>query len=199
MNGFIKQTTAVICFGAGVLALIGCTHYREHVDPCWPERYNKAAQYSVKDMHNAQAFKGHILNQTVWEDDFDGNKLKKSGMAKLHYIANREPTPAVMKLWLQNSDLSQIDPKKREKLEGDPAEYKKEQDRVNAARLKAIMVYLETQRAGTQRTLYEIDIHNYEQPTYRADWTDKALQNLEKNIQAGRQQIFITPSVSGTK
>lgn len=181
MNGFIKQSAAVLCFSAGLFALIGCTHYRNVVDPCWPERYNYEARGSVRQMHNAQADKGHILNQTVWADDFEGDKLRESGKSKLNYIAHREPAAMVMRLYLQNAPIE--DPAKRES--------------VNGLRKKAMLAYLDTQKSPNRPTHYEVEVHDYVQPRYLADWSIKSLQNIEKKIQTGQPQIFIAPAVGG--
>ena len=181
INGFIKQTAAALCLTAGIVTLFGCHAYREIVDPCWPERYNAMASGSVREVHNAQAYKGHILNHSIWLGDFDGDKLNPSGIAKLKYIAHREPTALVMKVWLQNAD------------ENDPAR----RDFVNGLRTKAILAYLHTQRNERQPTHYEVEFHNYTQPTHPAHWTEWAVINVEKNIAGGKAQPFIAPTVGG--
>jgi hypothetical protein len=181
MNGFIKRSAAVLCLGAGLLTLIGCHAYRNVVDPCWPERYNYEARASVRDMHNVQAYKGHILNQTVWSDDFEGDKLTQGAKAKLQYIAHREPMAAVMKVFLQTANVE------------DPAM----RDNLNGQRRKAVLAYLETQRAPGQNTLYEVDVHTYVQPTFLSEWSLKSLMNVEKNFQSGQPQVFVSPTVGG--
>ncbi len=182
MNGFIKHTAAALCLGAAVLTVAGCRHYREVVDPCWPERYNHVARDSVRDMHNAQADKGHLLDHTVWNGDFEGNELKPSGKAKLRYIANREPIPMVMKVYLQTADSDE--PAKR--------------SATNAGRKKAILAYLDTQKSEQRPTLYEVEVHSYVQPTHFSDWTNKALEGVEKNIKAGTPQTFLQPTSSSS-
>ena len=107
--------------------------------------------------------------------------LRPSGIAKLKYIAHREPVALVMKVYLQDAD--DLDPAKR--------------DSVNASRTKAILAYLQTQRSDRQPTHYEVEVHHYAQPTYPAHWTDKALKNVEMNIESGRAQPFIAPAVGG--
>lgn len=174
MNGFIKKTAAALFSGAALLTLIGCQHYRDVVDSCWPERYNDLARKSVKHMHNAQSDKGHLLDHTLWTGDFDGNDLKPSGKAKLKYIANREPVAVVMKVWLQNAD--------------DEAPAKRAN--VNADRKMTITAFLDTQKSEGRTSLYEIEVHNYTQPTHPSDWTNKALKNLETNIEGGKAQKF---------
>lgn len=183
MKGFIKQTAAAVCLGASVVALIGCQHYREVVDPCWPERYSQSARESVRDMHNAQADKGHLLDHTLWAADFNGNELKPSGKAKLKYIANREPVAVVMKVYLQNAE-SEEDAAKR--------------SATNAARKKAILAHLSSQNWDDRKTIYEVEVHNYAQPTHLSDWTNKALEGVEKNIKAGTPQTFVSPSSSSS-
>ncbi|HMF16493.1 MAG TPA: hypothetical protein VKE98_04765, partial [Gemmataceae bacterium] len=89
MKGFITKNTLRLCLsGACLVSLIGCYHYRELVDPCWPERYNSVARHGVRDMFYAQADKGHLLEQTVWNWHFETDKsgaptehLNGAGMA----------------------------------------------------------------------------------------------------------------------
>ena len=41
MNGIITRSMAGLAFG--MACLVGCNHYQELVDPCYPERYNAQA------------------------------------------------------------------------------------------------------------------------------------------------------------
>ena len=101
MKGFIKQTVAG-CLSASLVSLVGCSCYRDLVDPCWPQRYNMQASASINEMHGAQADKGHILDQTVWNwyfvtDPKTGvsDVLNGAGIeaAQDHLLApNRSPT-----------------------------------------------------------------------------------------------------------
>ena len=101
MNGFIKATVAGLCLGTGFTTLVGCDHYRQIVDPCWPERYNAEARLSVRDTFGAQAHNGHVLDQTVWNYQFEvdartgmgTDKLTVAGMEHLKYLARRQPVP----------------------------------------------------------------------------------------------------------
>ena len=43
MKGFIKLTAAGCLFSAALFTLIGCTAYRDAVDPCWPRLASLAA------------------------------------------------------------------------------------------------------------------------------------------------------------
>jgi len=68
MKGFIR--TAVLSCAAAAGGL-GCYGYRDIVDPCWPERYNHAAQMEVKGALAPQVLNGHVLDQTVWNYHFE--------------------------------------------------------------------------------------------------------------------------------
>jgi hypothetical protein len=96
MNGFMKKTALGLGLGTVVSVAAGCVHeYRERVDPCWPERYNYMARQSVRGTFNAQAFNGHLLDQTVWNQHFESgtDKLTEAGKAHLKYLARRQPAP----------------------------------------------------------------------------------------------------------
>ena len=90
MNGFIPRT--VLALSTSLLLLAGCATYREVVDPCWPERYSSMARQSVNEATNAQAFNGHVLDQTVWNYHFEEgtDKLRRSGQLLLDRLARRE-------------------------------------------------------------------------------------------------------------
>ncbi|HMF16853.1 MAG TPA: hypothetical protein VKE98_06565 [Gemmataceae bacterium] len=71
------------------------------VDPCWPERYNFMAARSVITATNAQAYNGHVLDQTVWNHMFEvdpksgkaTDRLNAYGLSHLSYLARRRPNP----------------------------------------------------------------------------------------------------------
>ena len=100
MNGFIRNAAASLCVGAGALTLMGCTQYRAHVDPCWPERYDNESRQNIRSTFDAQAANGHTLDQTLWNWDFErdekGNptdKLSIGGQERLKYLIRRRPVP----------------------------------------------------------------------------------------------------------
>ena len=190
MKGFIKQTAATLWFSAALFTLLGCYHYRDVVDPCYPERYNSMARHSVREMHNAQADKGHLLDHTIWSNDFDGKKLKPSGIERLRYVSHREPAPLLMKVYLQTVTIP-FDPKR-------PAEDQiKERDTLNEARIESIKAFLATQTSEDRNTTYEIKVHEYAQPTYPAEWSVEALEVSRKNIRDAKLQTFIIPASQG--
>lgn len=101
MNGFIKTTAAGLLGAAGLVSVSGCYSYREVVDPCWPERYNAVARHTIRDTMNAQAGNGHLLDQAVWNWQFDmdpvtkapTDRLNPAGIKRLEYLARRRPSP----------------------------------------------------------------------------------------------------------
>jgi hypothetical protein len=171
MKGFIKQFAAASCFAAALFTLFGCYHYRELVDPCWPERYNSTARSSVKQMVNAQADKGHKLDQTVWNLYFEKDSKTSEGTANLNEagkeflrnIARRQPFPD-FQLWLQYP---------HDVKDGDRREP------MVAERKIAIRNFLTTQTKLAGGDNYQIDVHDHVQPTYPAEWTDKAYKGVD--------------------
>ena len=98
MKGFIRTAAAGICLSAGAVTLMGCTQYRNHVDPCWPERYDFESSQVIKATFDQQAANGQVLDQTIWNWDFEkdekGNptdKLTAGAQERLKYIVRRRP------------------------------------------------------------------------------------------------------------
>src|SRR5437867_1886311 len=94
MKGFITRTVTVLCAGSG-LALAGGCWYRDIVDPCYPQRYEFVARQEVGAAFAPQVFNGHVLDQTIWNYQFEGgtDKLTPGGMEHLAYLARRRPFP----------------------------------------------------------------------------------------------------------
>jgi hypothetical protein len=100
MKGFITKSVAGVTLGASLSLLAGCVCYRKAVDPCWPERYNALSRASVAQAVNAQAYNGHVLDQTIYDyffaPDKDGRPtdvLHPAGLERLKYLARRRPVP----------------------------------------------------------------------------------------------------------
>ena len=97
MKGFIPRTALGLALCLSSLA--GCAYYREIVDPCWMERYDFQARSSVNEMNNAQAYNGHVLDQTIWNYDFEHDPktgaptdvLNPAGIERLKYLSRRRP------------------------------------------------------------------------------------------------------------
>jgi hypothetical protein len=123
MKGFIARTTRSICLLGGLLGIVGCAHYRDVVDPCWPERYNAMARQEVRESLTPQVQNGHVLDQMVLDSHFyvGTSKLTPQGMEKLNYLVRRRPCPDT-NIFLQTTLLLPTDVASAEKpLSFDPA------------------------------------------------------------------------------
>lgn len=172
MNGFItkaarkalRRTLTGLMFGAGSLSLVGCTAYRQHVDPCWPERYDNLARQTVRATFDAQSANGHVLDQTIWNWDFEtddkGNptdKLTLAGQDRLKYLIRRRPIPDG-KVYLQTAnDLPTTT---------DIALYPGKRQELDSARIATVQRYLNAYMAGRATPVnFDIAVHDPE-PVY---------------------------------
>ena len=198
MKGFIsKNTLRLALSGSCLVSLLGCYHYRELVDPCWPERYNAMARHSVREMHYAQAERGHMLEQTIWNWHFDTDKvgaptdrLNGAGMEVLSRIARTLPAPD-FQLYLQNArDIPDTDGMPADKLVA------KRHD-LNKLRTYAILRYLATQITVSGMGTYQVAVHDYTSPGQAGAWTTFATEGtIEKNLKTGIRQPFPAPEYS---
>src|SRR5262249_55662804 len=95
MKGFITQTMAVALVTGGLALSSGCDAYRNIVDPCYPQRYEFQSRREVVSAIAPQVLNGHVLDQTVWNYQFESgtDKLTPGGMEHLAYLARRRPAP----------------------------------------------------------------------------------------------------------
>ncbi|HZT81969.1 MAG TPA: hypothetical protein VFA26_17215, partial [Gemmataceae bacterium] len=84
-------------------------------DKCWPERWNSAARHEVENAVAPQMHNGHVLDQTVWNWQFEPgtDKLTPAGMDHLACIARRRPYPDP-KVYVQVAQDVPYDPAKPE-------------------------------------------------------------------------------------
>ena len=197
MKGIITKTAAGCCLSAGLIALVGCTHYRDLVDPCWPNRYNSLAASSVREMQNAQSDKGHVLDQTVWNWHFEldpktqapTDRLNGAGIETLKYLSRRQPAPD-FQIYLQNAqDLAYTGGAAPEKLVA-------QRNQLNERRSQAIQNFLATQAPLHGGGAYQVAVHDFAPPGLPAYLTDKAMENVEKNFKSGQLQTFTQPKVN---
>ena len=196
MNGFITKNTLRLCFSAvGLVSLIGCYHYRELVDPCWPERYNSIARHSVRDFHNAQADRGHMLEQTIWNWHFEQDKtgapterLNGAGMEVLRRIARTLPAPDPQ-LYVQNAeDLLYTD--------GAAEKIVAQREMLNKRRIDTVLRFMSTQMSPGAPMTYQVAVHNFYPPSMQGNWPPIALEQIERNIKGGLPQPFQPPTYS---
>jgi hypothetical protein len=194
MNGFITKLVSGTCLSAGLISLVGCTHYRDIVDPCWPQRYNSIAQHNTRDMLNAQSDKGHVLDQTVWNWHFEADpktgaptdRLNGAGIETLKLISRHMPSPDYL-VYLQNAqDVPFVAGIAPDILVG-------QRSQLNERRIQAIQTFLTTQSAAHGGGAYHIAVHDFAPTGNPAYWTDKALEPLEKNLKTGTPQVFTAP------
>ncbi len=142
MNGFMVRLSALCVAGGGLLGIGGCVTYRDLVDPCYPQRYEYAARQEVKASFGPQVNNGHILDQTVWNYDFDAGTatLNGSGRDHLVYLARRRPCPDGT-IYLQVAHDIPYDP-------AAPEHYAEARNNLDAKRMQAILDFLNAQTAG---------------------------------------------------
>jgi hypothetical protein len=153
MNGFIKNAVLGLGLGAGLTSLVGCTSYRSWVDPCWPERYNALARASVMDATNAQAYNGHVLDQTVWNYHFapGTDTLTPAAMDHLKYIARRRPVPDGH-LYLQTAnDIAYTGAQP-------PEVFAQARSELDSKRIASVQKFLAAQTSGHAH--FVIDVHD---------------------------------------
>jgi hypothetical protein len=143
MNGFIKRAFSIVCVG-GAAALGGCTDCKlcNLYDNCWVDRWSYQASESVKQIFDAQAGNGHVLEQTIYTHDFEPGteKLTRSGIDRLAYLVRRRPAPDT-KIYLQTAHDVEYDPSSSEK-------YASVRSELDAKRIQAIQKFLNADTAG---------------------------------------------------
>ncbi len=152
MKGLVRKAAAALCCLAGVGGL-GCYTYRDLVDPCYPERYNYQARQEVVASYTPQELNGHVLDQTVWNYDFETgtDKLTGGGLEHLAYLARRRPQPDTV-VYLQTAQDVAYDPDHSEKL----GEVRQNLD---ARRVVAVERFL-TAQTGGRRGEFQVLIHD---------------------------------------
>ncbi len=157
MKGFIKRATAVACLGGGLTVTWGCGVYHDLVDPCYPARYNAMAITSVNDTFAAQVSNGHILDQTVWNADFERGTAKLTSMGETHlaYLARRRPAPDP-KVFLQTAQDVAYDPTH-------PDEFAKGRAKLDGDRTQAVLNFLQAQTAG-RPVVFDVTVHDPAEP-----------------------------------
>jgi hypothetical protein len=155
MNGFIKKKLAA-CVAGGLVLGGGC-HYRDLVDPCYPERYEYAARQEIYGAVAPQVSNGHVLDQTIWNYHFEPGKdrLTPGGLEYLAYLARRRPCPDPT-VYLQTAQDLLYDQAK-------PEGYATARAALDAARMKAVKDFLTAQTAGRQVD-FQVVVHDPADP-----------------------------------
>jgi hypothetical protein len=143
---------------AGGLALAcGCEHYRNLVDPCWPERYTYAARHNLNEAFATQAYNGHVLDQTVWNYHFEPGKdvLTPGGLEHLAYLARRRPAPDAV-VYLQTAQDIPYD-------QAAPDRFVEQRNTLDQRRAEVIRKYLLAQTAN-RPVDFQVVVHDPAEP-----------------------------------
>jgi hypothetical protein len=154
MKGLISRAALGLCL-AGSLASTGCWQwlYYKCVDPCYPERYDAMARDEVNAAFAAQAMNGHVLDQTVWNNEFEPgtDKLTPGGQYELAVLARRRPHPDC-KIYLQTAQDIPYDP-------GAPDLLVTKRADLDARRVQAVLRYLQAQTAA-RPVAWDVTVHD---------------------------------------
>jgi hypothetical protein len=184
MNGFIAKTMATVCVaGAGMATGAGCYEYKDLVDPCYPERYEFAARQEVKEVLAAQVHNGHILDQTVWNYDFEPGTatLTPGGMDHLAYLARRRPAPDTT-VYLQIAEDVPYEV-------GAGDKFVEARNNLDTKRMQAIQDYLAAQTSG-RGLVFTVVRHDPSDPGMSA----VELANSIRQMQTSSQGTFSKPA-----
>jgi hypothetical protein len=163
MKGLIrKAAAALVCAaGAGGLGCLDC--YHDLVDPCYPQRYEAEARREVVGAYAPQIANGHVLDQTVWDYDFEAgtDRLTGGGLEHLAYLARRRPAPDPV-VYLQTAQDVAYDPAK-------PDEMAAKRQELDAKRVIAIQQFL-TAQTGGRRGEFQVLVHDPSDVTLPGAW-----------------------------
>jgi hypothetical protein len=179
MNGFIRKAAAVLCGAAGVSGL-GCYTYRDLVDPCYPERYSYQARKEVVASYSPQIQNGHVLDQTVWNYDFEAgtDRLTGGGLEHLAYMARRRPAPDTV-VYLQTAQDVTFDPAK-------PDEMTSRRQDLDGKRVAAIQQFLNAQTSG-RRGDFTVLIHDPSEVGVTGEWAAGEYLGVLGRVRGGLQ------------
>jgi hypothetical protein len=155
MKGFIAKT---LC-GASLLAgAVGCNWwgieaYSDLVDPCYPQRYDYVARQEVIGAVSPQMSNGHVLDQTVWNSQFEAgsDKLTPGGLAKLGQLARRRPAPDPV-VYVETAQDIAYDP-------ANPDKFTQARKELDQKRADSVQKYL-TAYAGSRGMSFQVLVHD---------------------------------------
>jgi len=188
MKGFIAKTVTTVGLSGAVLGMVNGCYYRDVVDPCYPQRYEYAARMEVNQSMAPQVRNGHILDQTVWNVEFEPGtaRLTPGGMDHLAYLARRRPAPDTA-IYLQVAQPPDIvfDPKV-------PDKYAEARAKLDNDRIQAIQSYLAAETSGRNLT-FTVVLHDPGEVGMAA----KPLVTSLSAMQGASQGVLSRQSVGG--
>lgn len=186
MKGFMTKLLAAAGMLSALALSSGCDCYRNIVDPCYPERYEHASRHELNATMAPQVSNGHVLDQTVWNNQFEPGteRLTAGGLEHLAYLARRRPYPDTT-IYLQTAQDLPYNAASPEKL----AEARAALD---AKRIQAIQNFLTAQTAGRHES-FEVVIHDPADVSIAAAPVAVSIQKLY----AGSQGVLPTTAGAG--
>jgi hypothetical protein len=197
MNRTIRAAAAAALLTCG-LGSVGCVHtdgstpgdhYRNWVDPCYPQRYEYAARQAVIYPFAQQTYNGHVLNQTLWNYYFvpGTDQLTPMGAEKLDSLARVRPGPDP-RLYIQTArDLPET---------GDPAKLADARAELDAKRAGAVQRYMSNQPAFGGPVAYEVFVHDPSVPGIYSTFAEYgwrgSLQQYRGNVSGGGTGVLGT-------
>jgi uncharacterized membrane protein YgcG len=176
MKGLVTKALAGAAL-AGGLSAGGCEHYQKCVDPCWPERYNNTARREVISGFAPQVQNGHILDQTVFNYQFEPgtDRLTEAGKDQLDTLVRRRPVPDPRIFLAEARDLA-YEP-------GNPDALDTARKDLDNRRSASIQKYLGAQTAGRPMQ-FEVVVHDPMPVGEHADPANRAIR-LNHNSTTG--------------
>ncbi len=175
MNGFVKKTLAAWVV-SGFAAMSGCVH-EGFRDPCYPERYSAIARQEVRAAFAPQVNNGHVLDQTVWNTDFEprSDTLTAGGKEHLAYLARRRPTPDPV-VYLQTAqDVPAVyEP-------AAPDKYMMARNQLDSQRAVAAQKYL-VAISAPRAIPWEVKVHDPPTVGANGEQTDIMMQMYDKTV-----------------
>jgi hypothetical protein len=183
MNGFIKKQAATLCVLGGLSALSGCNCYRDIVDPCYPARYEAESRSLVINGIAPQVNNGHVLEQTVWNYNFETgtDKLTAGGVSTLAYLARRRPAPDPV-VYVQTAQDLPLDSTTVDK-------FAEERSKLDSKRVEAVRKALAAMTAG-RGVNFEVLVHD----PHEVGMSSNAMMRQIMLRDNGMQGILSAPS-----
>jgi hypothetical protein len=181
MKGLMRRAAALLC-GAAAAGGVGCYAWRDCVDPCYPQRYEAMARQEVHAAFAPQVLNGHVLDQTVWNYEFERDKdgrpivLTPGGLEHLAYLARRRPTPDPV-VYIQTAQDVPYDPTAPEKMVA-------ARDELNQLRTQAVYRFLNAQTAGSG-VAFQVVVHDPADPGLPGSFVGATLLQLPGRARAG--------------
>jgi hypothetical protein len=178
MKGLIKHAVAACCCGAVVAGAGGCYHYRDLVDPCYPERYEYMAREEVRAALAPQVQNGRALDQTVWDFDFEAgtDRLTPGGLDRLDYMIRRRPQP-YNTVYVQTAKGVPYDPANPDKEPETRAD-------MDSRRVVAVQKYLAA-RSGGRGMDFQVLVHDPADMDVSASWAAQSISRMYTRPQGG--------------